>query len=971
MGICAGFLVLLHVIIIPHTMSERVLFISSFLAFVLLVMHVFMKNQSYILEQKKTQERISAIHELSSKMITFLDEEKIIRSTIETAQKILDFQFCDFLLIDTKTGELVVRDSIGKMANIIGRRIPMDGDKGISVAVAKTGKAISLPDVSKDVRYIPARFDDGSELCVPVIIKERVIGAINVEKNEHHAFSEVDELLLSELSAQAAIAIENARLNRRIVESERQYRTVINNIGIGVSLISPGMQILFLNDQMKQWFPHIRVDERPICYKAFNTPPREEICSYCPTHRTLQDGMIHHSRTDTPLGDKIINYGVTSFPVRNEQGDVIAAIEIFEDITERKHFEKVIIQAKEEWEHTFDSVPDLILLIDREHRIFRLNRAMAERLGIEPREAIGKLCHEIIHDSQQPPDSCFFTKLKEQRGVQSAEMHLESLGGDFLVTISPLTQDGGEAIGAVHVFRDITERKKMEEALKESEEKYRAVAEESITGVYILQDGKFKFVNKRFCEFFGYSYEEITDRLGSLDLTYPEDRHIVQQNIDARMKGHSTTSEYEIRALKKNGEIFPIRVFGSIATYKGKPAIIGTLLDLSQEKGLELQLIRAQKMESLGQLAGGIAHDFNNVLGIIMGSLDLLQREEMSDRTKKLVDMAKKASERGSEIVKRLLIFARAEETRLVPVSLSSIIDETLSILEHTLEKNIVIKKNLCDTSDVIFGNKEQLTQMIINICMNARDAMPSGGILTLSLEKKSGKDLARYFADAQEEDYLVLHISDTGSGMDAKTRERIFDPFFTTKERGKGTGLGLAIVHSIIRNHKALINVTSSPGMGTTFSIYLPVAPAFEVMKEVQQDEKLVIGGKETVLVVDDEENIRDVLKELLSSLGYTIIEASNGAEALARFKEKQRSINLTILDIGLPGMSGDQVLSKLREMDPHLPVIIASGYLDASKRSELERLGVKTIIQKPYTLKEAAAAIRKAIDEESAQRN
>ena len=949
--------------------SSQVLLFAMFAIFLALLSYILFRGHERVPghDQKQIQQKLSAMHELNMKMITFLDEEKIIRATLETAVKILDFEFCDFLLVDRETNELVVMDSIGEMATPKGYRVPLDNEKGISAAVVQQEKAIHLADVSKDRRYISVRFKEGSELCVPITVKGKVIGVINAEKKELNAFSAVDEILFSELATQVAIAIENARLNKTIVESEKRYRTVINNINVGVSLISPRMEILFLNNQMKKWFPHIDVAERPLCYKAFNAPPREEVCSYCPTCKTLQDGSIHDSLTDTPVNGQIINYWVTSFPVKDDQGNVIAAIELIEDVTERKRHEKMIIHAKEEWENTFDSVPDLIVIVDSDYRIMRLNKAMAARLGMKPGEAIGKPCHMLIHGTRKPPESCLLSRSKDFETPGSDEFHLETLGGDFLVTVSPLIKDGGKATGAVHVFRDITERKKMEQALAESEEKYRATAEESQTGVYIIQDGVFAFVNKRLCELIGYTYDEVVNKLSPYDLTHPDDHEIVRQKIEERMRRDIRTAEYEIRALRKDGTVFPVRLLGSIATYRGKPAIIGTLLDLSKEKNLELNLIRAQKMESLGQLAGGIAHDFNNVLGIIMGALDLLQNASLDERSKKLLDMSIHASARGSEIVKRLLLFARAEETALIPVSLREIIDETIGILEHSIEKNISISKSIDESGDVILGNKEQLTQMILNICMNARDAMPSGGTLSIHLGSEGAEDLEDYYPTARDQSFRIISISDTGTGMDDSTKEKIFDPFFTTKERGKGTGLGLAIVHSIIKNHKGFIDVRSASGKGTTFSIYLPAetSPVTETDSLERNLPSLKRANNETIMIVDDEEPIRDLLKELLEPLGYTMIEAADGTEAIERYRERSHTIDLVILDIGLPGMTGDQVLSELRRIDPGSSVIVASGYLDAPRKAELERLGVTTFIQKPYTLKELGSAIRQTLDD------
>ncbi|MEW5806361.1 MAG: PAS domain S-box protein [Acidobacteriota bacterium] len=830
----------------------------------------------------------------------------------------------------------------------------------------------------------------------------------------------------------------------------------------------------------------------------------------------------------------------SGYDLADQEAIEVLSIAIVEALN-RKEIEEKISTAKKEWEETFDAVNDLVAILDKNHKIKRINKAMADRLGLNYKDAIDLSCYELFHGTKEPPSNCPYEQMLKDGRQHQAEIHEKRLGGDFIISVSPFYGEEGQIVGAVHVAHDITERVKAERALQqkativqllqeiavasnmastieeamqttldkvcvytgwpighvfmhsadssgelvstklwhldnperfetlckvtmdmrfppgvglpgrvlasrkpswiidvtqdsnfpraqlakdigvkagfafpvmvrtdvvavleffseeavepdesllevmaqigiqlgrvverkqgeqallESEEKYRAAVEESLLGVYIIQDGFFRFVNKRFCDLLGYSYDEVVDKLGPIDLTLPADRKIVQKKIEDRLNGLIKTAEYELRAIKKNGEILLIKVLGSIATYRGRPAIIGTMLDLSKEKLLELQLMRAQKMESLGQLAGGIAHDFNNILGIISGSLEIFQNKAFPEDCKKIIAMAKNATERGSEIVKRLLLFSRNEEVKLIPLSLPMVIDETISILEHTIERNITIEKNIDDSNTFILGNKEQFLQALLNICMNARDAMPSGGTIKIILEKAKAGDLKQKLPAMEDKNFCALHISDTGIGMDEWIQEHIFDPFFTTKEKGKGTGLGLSIVHGIIKNHKGFIDVTSSRGRGTTFTIYLPVVslPAEIVMTE---EETKIKGGHERILVVEDEEFLREILKEELLSLGYEVIEASNGFEALAIFKDRFLSIDLIILDIGMPGMTGDIIFSKLKEIDPEVHVMIASGYLEIPKRNQLKQLGVKEFIQKPYTLKEVALAVRKILDD------
>jgi PAS domain S-box-containing protein len=1042
-----------------------------------------------VTEQKKLEEKVSAIHGLNRALITLQDPEEIVNAALETAQKILNFEFCDFLLFDEKTNELIIVGNRGESPNSKGQRIPLYADIKITKAFDCAREAISMTLGDDMGEYVPTSFQEDTTLTIPVMTKDKVVGMLYLKTEEDQDLVNNAHMLLSEMASQTAVAIENVQLNKSILESEEKYRSLVDNIGIGITLISPNMEILSLNNQMMNWFPDIHPDGKPLCYQAYFNPPRDQKCAECPTYKALQDGKIYEAVIDIPGADGFRNYRIVATPIKDETGEIVAAIEMvqditkhekmekalkeseqrfrtifdcsndgilltfleskkfytgnnticqmlgynleeikemqvsdihpeedlpaildqfekqasgetslakdvpvkrqdgslfyaninsvsvtlegvtyllssFRDVTEIKRIEDFIKKGKKEWERTFDTVPDLIALIDKEHKITRLNKGMADRLGMNYQEAIGKHCYELIHGTNEPPDACPHAQLMRDGQEQQAEIHSNRLGGDFLVTTTPLYGDQEEMIGSVHVAHNITERKKAEEALKESEEKYRGVVEASLIGVFIIRNGIIKFVNNRLCHMLGYSEDEIVERLGLLDLVHADDRSFAQKSLEDLSNGISKTTEVELKAMKKGGEALSVRILARTVNYKEQPVIIGSLLDLSKEKALELQLIRSQKMESLGQLAGGIAHDFNNILGILAGSLDILQNHAVDEKLKNLATMAMDTVERGSDIVKRLILFGKPEETELVPVSLPLVIDESIRILEHTLEKNIYIKKNIDDPNAVIMGNKEQLLQVLLNICVNARDAMPAGGVLDIRLETTDESYLKERFTDVKEKEYIALHLTDNGLGMDENTKDHMFDPFFTTKEREKVTGLGLSIVHGIVNRHNGLIDVQSSPGHGTTFSIFLPLAPLPERSSLATQEKSEVKGGEEKILIVEDEENLRQVLRELLQPLGYEVLEAQDGAEAMDLFKEKAPWIDLVILDLGLPGISGELVFREMTEIKPEANILIASGYLDHSMKSELYKSGVKEFIQKPYSLKDVALTVRRVLD-------
>ncbi len=508
------------------------------------------------------------------------------------------------------------------------------------------------------------------------------------------------------------------------------------------------------------------------------------------------------------------------------------------------------------------------------------------------------------------------------------------------------------------------EKHALEEAVRISKERYQAIVEQSLAGIYIVQDGKYRFVNRRFCELLGYTPEDVINKFGPVDVTYPEDLSLIEEHLHQTLTNGRSQKEYELRKLRKDGTILPVRLIGNSFTYEGRAAIIGMILDVQKEKSLERQLVQAQKMEVLGQLAGGIAHDFNNVLAIVSVALSGVSRGITNKVHQHYFELASSAIKRGSEVAKRLLTFARMDSVQLVPISLSHIIDQVIEVLKHTVRKDINIRKHVDVDNGMIIANEPLFEQMLLNLCINACDAMMQGGTLTIRLENISGKQLSKMFADAHDEQYITVKIIDTGVGMDKETMEHIFEPFFTTKELGKGTGLGLSIVHSIVRSHNGITDVQSEPGKGTTFTLYFPTVRSF-VEKNNQSVERAPSTGSETILIVEDEEALRLILKDALVELGYTVIEAADGGEGFFQYNAKKDVIDLVLMDLGLPRIPGDQLVEALKKLNPQVLIIISTGYLEPMIKQSLIEKGVQAFVPKPYNLEDLASTVRNVLDQ------
>ena len=391
-----------------------------------------------------------------------------------------------------------------------------------------------------------------------------------------------------------------------------------------------------------------------------------------------------------------------------------------------------------------------------------------------------------------------------------------------------------------------------------------------------------------------------------------------------------------------------------------------SLKDITAQKILEEQLRQAQKLESLGTLASGIAHDFNNILGIIMGHSFLLERLK-SDPVKlsQSIGAIEKATQRGAALVKQLLTFARKTEAVFESVLVNHIIEEVVKLLQETFSKTISVRSDLKRDLPIIAADTNQIHQVVINLCVNARDAMPMGGTLSITTTTVERETLMSKFAGAAAREYILLQVSDTGTGMDEATKQRIFEPFFTTKDVGKGTGLGLALVHGIVENHHGFIDVATEPGKGTTFSIYLPVEErpieSHGTSKKAMED---VPGGTETILLIEDEEMLGELARAFLVSKGYTVLTARDGEEGVEVFSRHQKEISVVVTDMGLPKLGGEEVLKRIRGIDPKAKVILASGFIDPETKSEMYKAGAKRFIQKPYSHDEVLQAIRQVID-------
>jgi signal transduction histidine kinase/CheY-like chemotaxis protein len=426
---------------------------------------------------------------------------------------------------------------------------------------------------------------------------------------------------------------------------------------------------------------------------------------------------------------------------------------------------------------------------------------------------------------------------------------------------------------------------------------------------------------------------------------------------------------FVFRLRKKDGSEIWVEDHASIHTDDAGVVLYheGIMRDITERVHSERQLLQAQKLDGIGTLAGGIAHDFNNLLAMILGSAELL-KGNVADQPKleKYVDRIIEASERGTSISRQLLIFSRPDQAELKPISLSHIIIGLKEMLQHFLPKSIAIETMMDVDQGIIMGDAGQIHQALLNLAINAGDAMTNHGTLTIREYTASPEIIKKRFKCDASVPFAAVSVADTGIGMDAATVEKIFEPFFSTKEQGKGTGLGLSIVHGIVKNHQGFIDVESVPGKGTKFTIYIPSIPHEDANISAKAARSLR-QYTETILLVDDEEILRETLAEYLTDAGYRIYTAANGADALTVYMAHRGSIDAVVTDLGMPGMGGEELFRQLKKIDPMVPVIVSSGYLDGTTKESLLQMGIRAVLTKPFRIREIPAVIHSVLTREA----
>ncbi len=508
---------------------------------------------------------------------------------------------------------------------------------------------------------------------------------------------------------------------------------------------------------------------------------------------------------------------------------------------------------------------------------------------------------------------------------------------------------------------DISARKKSEIAIRESEARFRTLFELSPQAVALaeLETGKIIDANDHFSLLTRYSKEEVINRTTTeIRLYSKEKRNRFLKKLKESGEVHGMEMDFRI----KDGSLINTLMFSKILQISGRPMILTILFDITERKRLETQLQHAQKMEAIGTLAGGIAHEFNNLLMAIQGnaSLILSDMDKFHPHYEKIRNI-ETIVKSGARLTSQLLGYARKGKYEIRPIDLNRIVEETIETF-GSARKDIIIHSKLVKDIPAIEADQGQIVQILLNLLINAADAMPAGGQIKIETENIPYAQVRNKPYRVKPGNYVLLKIADTGSGMDKETMDRIFEPFFTTKTMGRGTGLGLASVYGSVKAHGGYIDVESEKNKGSTFSIYLPATG--ERVKTERHMTYRHVGGTETILLIDDEKMVRETGAMMLEKLGYSALSASSGKAAIGIYEEKKDNIDMIILDMIMPDLGGEQTYDRLRKINPHVKVLLSSGYSMNDQAEKILKRGCNGFIQKPFTMEELSAKLREILE-------
>jgi len=776
----------------------------------------------------------------------------------------------------------------------------------------------------------------------------------------------------------------------RVLEKERQkLSAVLNQTDAAFVVLDASNRVVWANHIFARLFRGDANQSSIIgmpCHEVVCA--RESECENCPALRPFKTGTVAHHEIRSEVAGELRHIYATAMPILSPEGRIEETIVMLQDVSDLavlRRSQEALKASEERFRSIFENAAAGMAMMSPAGAFLQVNPAMCDFLGRSDAELSALAMVDVTHPGDLEASKRLFesTKRAGVRVLETEKRYVRGDGGTVWgrVTAAWVYDNDMAPLYSIAMVEDITQRKQAEEALRQSEARKGAILETALDGIITVDaDRRILEFNPAAEKAFGLSRGEATGR----DLA----GFIIFPGADPEGSGsaadlHALAEEsigglrIELTATRADGARFPVELAIARIPLVGSPIFTCYVRDLTERRQAEEalrrseeQLRQSQKMEAIGTLAGGIAHDFNNILTGVLGYADLLKLESKpGEKVHHAADIIHKAARRGADLTQQLLGFARRGKQQNVPVDIRASIHEIVAILSRTIDKNIMITQRFRAKSALVTGDPSQLQQVVLNLAVNARDAMPTGGELTFVTDAVTlSAEECRGMPGAVPGEYLMVSVIDTGCGIPEELRERIFEPFFTTKDRGKGTGMGLAMVYGIVKNHGGAIRVDSEIRRGTNFSIYLPVAGAGTATAEPRPKDEAVARGSGLILVVDDEETVRDVASRYLKHLGYEVLTACDGKEAIDLYLDRGREIDLIVMDLVMPRLGGRECFRVLKKIDPGVRAILSTGYGFNVAAQEMLDEGMLGFVQKPYEMNHLSEVVARALEKSAA---
>lgn len=929
------------------------------------------------------------IAQLGQRALIETDLDRLMREAAEAALEILAPDRVAIFENVRGEGMLALRTSTGPLADASEPDSVLAPD-AFSRYSLTAGEPVIVSNLKRETRFDPppALLDLGIVSAANVVIpgREHPWGVLGVRVAKSRTYSDVDIDFLRSLANVLGSAIEQREfaetartIRARTAELSERLNAVIDASPVAIIEIDLDHRVTVWNEVAEEIFgwssdevvgtvlpivPEHRIEEfEEIVGRAI---AGEQINNY-ETERRRRDGTI-------------FPYQISIAPHRDAEGNVVGIIGIGTDLSSGKLAEEELIRSRELYRVVVENSHDMIAVLDPMGRFVFASPSYEQALGYGPEELVDVSPISLVHPSDVQRASDALRQAVTSQGTAVTELRMRHKRGSWVFvegTTTSVLDENGRLNSILMSFRDISERRVAEEELREAEARYRLLVEQLPLITYINvpdESRRWVYLSPQLEEILGYKPADWTSEYNNfVNALHPDDRErVITERAASSGKGRIAI---DYRLISKDGRTVWVRDEAVVVRdLSGKPLYVqGYLLDISGEheaeaerRRLEAELLHSQKMEAIGRLAGGIAHDFNNLLTAITGYSELIVSElDPASSLARDAEEIKRAAEQAAAMTQQLLAFSRRQVLQPALLNPNEVIEHMEKMLQRLIGENVELVTELAPEIATIRSDRGQLEQVIMNLVVNARDSMPNGGKITIETDDVSIDETEAARLNVSAGDFVKTTISDIGSGMDEETMSHIFEPFFTTKEQGEGTGLGLATVHGIVEQSSGAIQVSSEIGKGSAFDVLLPVAKESE---EAEREEAPSgeTRGSETLLLVEDEEMVRQLVARVLRDLGYEVFETSSGDEALSFVDTLDRSIDLLVTDVVMPGMSGSELAKKLVVKRPHTRVLFMSGYTDEAILHHGVLDGEAEFIGKPFTPQELAHKVRSVLEAE-----